>query len=416
MKSKFILILLAYSLFLLNQTVVAQEEKLTLQKTVEQTLAGNPAIKQMEAQLKAKLNEWKGLTGIHDPELILMKEGMKRNTDPAFSERRIGVSQSVDFPLKSAYRIKQSKSEAMAMQLKYEAVKREAIYRVKNDYIQLLYTLYYKKLAAEQYELANNLTEAVSTKSQAGASNGMDKLKTEIQLAQAQNDIEYSERILHEARYELFNTMGLDEEDQKYTIEFADTIRTKNDVVDQHVALEFVTTHPYYKAIVKETEAADYGVKGAKSQYLPDLNFSLYAQDYGDGFGYTGFEIGVSIPLWFAFNQNTQVQQSKYKKEALEWRKKEVNLDMKMQIEHAWHNYKASQDNMLRFKEVISSKSTELKNLTFEAYKLGEIDLLNLLNAQQIYLETRKSYLVALRDYYMQLIKLEKYMDTEIVY
>jgi cobalt-zinc-cadmium efflux system outer membrane protein len=86
-----------------------------------------------------------------------------------------------------------------------------------------------------------------------------------------------------------------------------------------------------------------------------------------------------------------------------------------LQIEHAWHNYEASRNNVLRFKEIISSKSTELKNLTFEAYQLGEIDLLNLLNAQQIYLDTRKSYLTALR-YYLQIIKLEKYMNTEIVY
>ena len=177
-----------------------------------------------------------------------------------------------------------------------------------------------------------------------------------------------------------------------------------------------MTNHPYFESIVKESEAATFGVKAAKSQFLPDLSFSLYTQDYGDGFDYTGFEVGVSIPLWFMFNQNTNIQQAKYKKEAIEWRKKEVNLDMKMQIEHAWHNYEASRNNMLRFKQIISSKSSQLKTLTFEAYQLGEIDLLNLLNSQQIYLDTRKSFLGVLRDYYLQLIKLEKYMNTEIVY
>jgi len=54
--------------------------------------------------------------------------------------------------------------------------------------------------------------------------------------------------------------------------------------------------------------------------------------------------------------------------------------------------------------------------LTLEAYKLGEIDLLNLLNAQQLYLDTRKNYLKVLQDYYLQLIELEKYMNKEIVY
>lgn len=401
---------------LFSNLIWSQTEKLTLQKAVDQTISSSPVLKQIEAELNRKMIEWKGMTGIKDPELILMKEGINSNSDPAFSEQRIGVSQSVDFPLTSIYRVKQSKREALALQFRYKAARREAVQEVKHDYIQLLYAIYYKKLAGEQKELAENLAQAVKTKNEAGAGNGMDQLKTEIQLAQAENDIEFAKRILHEARYELFNTMGLNEDDQKYSIEFADTIRTKNDAIGQHDALDFVSNHPYYESVVKETEAAEYGVKAAKSQFLPDLSFSLYTQDYGDGFDYTGFEVGVSIPLWFVFNQNTNIQQAKYEKEALEWRKKEVNLNMKMQIEHAWHNYEASRNNMVRFKEIISSKSSQLKTLTFEAYQLGEIDLLNLLSAQQIYLETRKTYLIALRDYYLQLIKLEKYMNTEIVY
>jgi cobalt-zinc-cadmium efflux system outer membrane protein len=415
MKSKSFLFLSITLLFFSN-FLWGQTEKLTLQKAIEHALAENPVIKQMEANLKAKQAEWKGLTGIHDPELILMKEGVSNNTDPAFSEQRIGISQSVDFPLTSVYRVKKSKREAAALQLQLEAAKREAIYEVKLDYIQLLYTISYKNLADEQKELANSLAEAVKTKAQAGAGNGMDQLKTEIQLAQAENDIEYAKRILHQARYDLFNTMGLDVEEQKYSIEFSDTLKTKDEKIAQHVALDYVDKHPYYEAILQETEAAAFGVKEARSEYLPNLNFSLYTQDYGDGFGYTGFEVGVSIPLWFAFNQSSKIQQAKYKKEALEWHKKEVHLDIKLQIEHAWHNYEASRNNVLRFKEIISSKSTELKNLTFEAYQLGEIDLLNLLNAQQIYLDTRKNYLTALQDYYLQIIKLEKYMNTEIVY
>jgi cobalt-zinc-cadmium efflux system outer membrane protein len=114
MKSKSFLFLSITLLFFSN-FLWGQTEKLTLQKAIEHALAENPVIKQMEANLKAKQAEWKGLTGIHDPELILMKEGVSNNTDPAFSEQRIGISQSVDFPLTSVYRVKKSKREAMQL-------------------------------------------------------------------------------------------------------------------------------------------------------------------------------------------------------------------------------------------------------------------------------------------------------------
>ncbi len=61
-------------------------------------------------------------------------------------------------------------------------------------------------------------------------------------------------------------------------------------------------------------------------------------------------------------------------------------------------------------------KAAQLQTLTLRAYQLGEIDLLNLLNAQQTFLASEQRYLSALRDYYLQLVILEKYLDEDLVY
>jgi cobalt-zinc-cadmium efflux system outer membrane protein len=50
------------------------------------------------------------------------------------------------------------------------------------------------------------------------------------------------------------------------------------------------------------------------------------------------------------------------------------------------------------------------------AYRLGEVDLLNLIQAQQIYLNSQQRYLSALRDYYIQLVELERFLNLELVY
>jgi cobalt-zinc-cadmium efflux system outer membrane protein len=47
---------------------------------------------------------------------------------------------------------------------------------------------------------------------------------------------------------------------------------------------------------------------------------------------------------------------------------------------------------------------------------LGEVDLLNLISAQQIYLNSQQRYLSALRDFYIQLVELERFLDLELVY
>lgn len=404
-------ILLAFTI-----KIYGQENKLTLSVAVDKAYENNPEIQQWKAKLKAKSIDWRNGLGIQNPELTYFKEGMNRDSVPGFAEQRIAIRQSIDFPLTSVYKVKTARKEFEAMQLQFEAFKRQIKSEVKRQYIELLYAIYHQRLMQEQLELAQNLNEAVKTRAETGAGTGMDQLKAEIQLAQAQNQIDYAERILHQARYELFNTMGMDEDDQKYSIRFADTLRTQNDAIDQEAALEFVTEHPAYTACIQNQKAANYAVKAAKSQFLPDLSLSFYQQDYGFGYDFTGFEVGISIPLWFPLNQNTQIQQSKARLDELKWKRHEIMLEMKMQIEHAWHNYEASKNSMERFKSIIRSKSDKLRDLTLEAYRLGEIDLLNLINAQQLYLDTRKNYLVTLRDYYTQLIELEKFMNTDIVY
>jgi len=348
--AQFIILLI----FIQATSLQSQNNKISLERAVETSLKNNPALKQWEARLKAKKQERKLAYGIENPELTYFKEGINDNTTPAFDEQRIAISQSVDFPLKSIYKVKKSKGEYRVLEMQFLAFKRNLTANVKRLYVDLLYAIYYQKLTGEQFTLAKNLNDAVQSRAEAGAGTGMDQLKAEIQLAKAKNDIDYAERILHQARYELFNVMGLGEDDQKYTIAFDDTLRTKNDVIDQDAALEFTSKHPNYTSYVEKQRAAEYGVKAAKSGYLPDISFSLYQQDYGDGYDFTGFEVGLSIPLWFTINQHVKTQQALAKLEEFQWKQKEVLLNMKMQIEHAWHNYEASKQNLERFKEIIA--------------------------------------------------------------
>lgn len=409
-----IAMLISISLALAGQ----ENNKLTIQKAIDEVLSKNPELMQQKAKLEAKSHQWRTSLGINDPELIYFKEGINSNLTPDFDEQRIAVSQSIDFPLTSYYRLKKIQQEKTAMQMEIDALKRNLIADVKKSYVHLLYAIYHQKLMQQQLKLAQDLNQAVQTRAETGAGTGMDKLKAEIQLAQAQNDIDYAERILHQARYELFNIMGLEEDEQKYSIQFMDTLRTKNKVIDQHAALEYVTKHPNYLAGLKQQQAASFAVKEAQSNYLPDLHVSLYRQNFAGGnyYNHSGFEVGLSIPLWFPFNQNGKIQMAKARQDQLQWQQTKILLDMKMQIEHAWHNYETSKNSMERFKKVIGAKSEKLQSLTLDAYKLGEIDLLNLLNTQKLYLDTRKSYLKSLKDYYLQLVKLEKYMNAEIIY
>ncbi|HYQ56154.1 MAG TPA: TolC family protein, partial [Draconibacterium sp.] len=333
-----------------------------------------------------------------------------------FAEKRVAISQEVDFPLTSVYRVKALKQEVEAQQNVIVAKEKEISSQVKSKYIEVVHALYLQRSRENQLKLAQDLYNAVYTKFETGLGNGIDLANAEIQLDEARNDLDQSEWILHQARYGLFNVIGLPVEEQKYSIQFADTLYATDIDISQIQALAVQEEQPAYRASMNMLNASDYFLKEAKSNILPDVRFSLYKQDYGTGYDFNGFEIGLSIPIWYSFDQKGKIQMATARKDELRWSQNEIQLNMKKEIEYAWHNYSVSRSIVNRYHDSMQERSSKLQSMSLRAYQLGEIDLLELLNAQQIYLKSEQRYLTALRDYYMQLAALEQYLNQELIY
>jgi outer membrane protein, heavy metal efflux system len=393
-----------------------EAQVLTIKDAVDQAIQNNAQINQMRSQLNQKKEEWRTQTGISAPEVSYMKEGIDSKAADPFQEQRFVVSQSVDFPLTTSYRMKAIKEEEKALEFSIQEEERKVKTGVKSRYIEVIYALHLQKLREQQLKLATELYKAVYSQFETGMGNGMDLTKAELQVAESNNDIDNARSQLHQARYSLFFLMGLPPENQKYTIEFMDTLQSKDVEISQITALSVLTEQPSYQSSVKELEASNFFLKEAKSNILPDIRFNLYKQDYGTGYNFNGFELGLSFPIWYPLEQKGKIRMNLARQEEIQWKQKEIRSGVKEQIEHAWHSYEVSRSTIKRYDETIRSKAEKLQSLTLSAYRLGEVDLLNLINAQQIYLNSQQRYLAALRDFYIQLVELERFLNLELVY
>ena len=393
-----------------------QAQMLTIQDAVDQAIKNNAQINQMRSQLNQKMAEWRTQTGISAPEFSYLKEGINNKAADPFQEQRMTVSQSIDFPLTTVYRIKGLREEEKGMEFSIQEEERKVKAGVKSRYVEVIYAIHLQRLRDQQLKLATELYNAVYTQFETGIGNGMDLTKAELQVAESNNDIDDARRQLHQARYSLFNLMGLPPENQKYTIEFMDTLKSEDVAISQITALSVLTEQPSYQSSAKELEASAYFLKEARSNILPDIRFNLYKQDYGTGYNFNGFELGLSFPIWFPLEQKGKIKMNLARQDEILWRQKEIRSGVKEQIEHAWHSYEVSRSTIKRYDETIRSKAEKLRTLTLSAYRLGEIDLLNLINAQQIYLNSQQRYLLALRDFYIQLVELERFLNKDLVY
>ncbi len=394
-----------------------QDSLLSIKEAVESAYNQNTELQQLRAQLEQKQNVWRTETGISAPSVSYFKEGMSSSKPgDMYAEQRFTVSEEIDFPLTTAYRLKGIAEDVKSLEFRINSREKEIKAEVKGYYIEVLYALKLQESRRNQLKLAEDLYKAVYTKVETGMGNGIDLANAELRMEESKNDLDQSEWILQKARYSLFYAMGLQVEDQKYSIQFTDTLQASDIEISQIFALAVQEEQPDYKATLHEFNASEYYIKEAKSNILPNIRLDYYKQNFGTGYKYNGFEVGLQIPIWLPLDQKGKINMAKAKQTEIRWKQEEIKLKMKRQIEYAWHNYSVSRSIINRFNNTMKSKASQLQSMTLKAYQLGEIDLLNLLNAQQTYLATEQRYLSALRDYYLQLVALEIYLDKDLVY
>ena len=390
--------------------------QLTLQEAVQTAMKMNPQIRKLEAALEGKAVEWKTATGLENPEIIYAREGISATENSPFTEQRFEIRQGLDFPLSSWYRLQRIYYEKEALARQLEAEQKKVSVEVKTRYTEIMYSQYIRKLREDAYRLSKELDDAVRARAESGVGTYMDQLSSEIRLVQAENQQYEAERIFLEARYRLFNYIGMDPASQRYDIRFADTLQTHKELIEQEFALYTLEDQPMYKSAKAMLTASGFGLKEAKSDYLPNLNFGYLVQDFANGFRFHGFEAGLRIPLWGMFRESGQVGMAKALHAQNLWEQKAIELGIKEKIELAWHSYDNSQITIMLYQTQLKAKSEQLLALTQEAYRLGQIDLLKLNEAHQLFLSSQEKFLAALKDYYLRLIELEQYVNKELVY
>lgn len=404
---------LAFAFLYLGSQLQAQESEITVQEALEIAFQNNPELNRAAAQVDIERSFRGSALGLKSPELYYYKEGID---DDLFSEQSWGVSQSIDFPLTGYYQRRQVSADIDAAQMQLRAVKTNVRASVKLAYTELAYAIKKIELIEREADLSEELRQTAEARLEAGESTELDLIQAEIQLTQSQNALREAEKLRNDARYALFSVIGLDTDEQMYGITYPDTLAFTDVNISQDEVMSQLDRHPEVLRSERSVESSSRAISAAKSQFLPDIRLNYYRQDFGNGYDFNGFEIGISIPLWFGLNEGQKVQRAQANLSQAEWTLREQSLLIKESAEKAWHGYEANRQKIQSHIDVIESRSATLLELTREGYRMGELDLLRLLEAQRTYLEGQQIFYQTLKDYYVQLIELERYLPNEIVF
>lgn len=391
-------------------------DRLGVYDAIELARQYNPVLGEGRARVaRTQAAWWTGL-GLAPPEVTYFREGIPEGAGDGFAEQRWTLTQRIDFPLTTYYRLQRYGAEEGAAALDLAAVQARLRGDVKKAYTDLLYAQELVHLRQEEVALGRQLVDAAAVRVEVGEASELEAIKAEIGLAEAQSGLAAAQQQFQNARYHLFRVVGLDPEAQRYEVDFPDTLAYVDAAIDQTAVMARIDRQPALRGAARQLDAARSGVRQARSALLPDLAFDLYAQDYGTGFDQRGFQIGLSVPLWFAADLRGRVRAARADVQAQAWRHEAVALDLKQEAERAWHGYETSKETIDRYRTAVQARADELLQRTVEGYRLGEIDLLTLLDTQRTYLASQQRYYDALRTYYHHLIDLERFLDADLVF
>jgi cobalt-zinc-cadmium efflux system outer membrane protein len=133
----------------------------------------------------------------------------------------------------------------------------------------------------------------------------------------------------------------------------------------------------------------------AKAEAVPNLVASAGPR-YSDPESETTLDLGVGmeIPLFDRNQGNIRAAMADRLSSAAQLR--EVQLQLIAEVSEAWAAYESARIATTRYQQTLLPKAQQTLDLTRQAYERGNADYLRLLDAQQVVIESRISYVDAL--------------------
>jgi cobalt-zinc-cadmium efflux system outer membrane protein len=157
---------------------------------------------------------------------------------------------------------------------------------------------------------------------------------------------------------------------------------------------------------IKE-EQGNYQLKYAKSERIPDVEFSVGVRQFNEDDTYS-FVGGLSVPLPL-FNRNQGgIQEAMVNQKRIEVDKNTTVNTLILELDEHYRTFKIMEKEITILQERILPKAEELLKKLMRGYEKKEVAYIGLLEARRKHIDTQKRYMQTLRDFNVIIAHLER--------
>jgi cobalt-zinc-cadmium efflux system outer membrane protein len=397
-------------------------QRLALPEIVEASLRNNGGLQSFR-QEKGIRDAGKTRAGLL-PNPTLDLEGGTGALTGSSAENSLAIGVSQEFLLAGKRGKRLTAAERELEGYLWQLADRERILReeVKGAFYDAMLAEQRLKLTGRLIELDRQLLEVTKDRLAAGDIPELEMNLVKVELTRSEGALIEVERALMQTKARLFTLMGLSADEAPAiagTLGSPFSLR-KSLAELKHLALR---KRPDLKALEAERSKGDADIALAQSEAIPNLTAGLvFRRDTtkmeiggleGKDTAYTiGLKLSIPIPLFDRNQAGVQEARAKLSSTASHLTSAVVNVER--EVETAYSSILNAEKVLSLYQSNIIPQLEENLSLTQEAYRLGEVGILSVIQEQKKFFEVSDGYLTALHARQSALVKLESAVATDI--
>jgi cobalt-zinc-cadmium resistance protein CzcA len=300
---KILIILLLIGCTSIFNTINGQQHRhINLHDAIQTALDSNLSVKSAAYSLDVS----KALKGaaFDLPKTVI--DGQYGQFNSFTNDNNFSVSQSFAFPSVYVNKYKLANANIKGSEWQFKISQLEIATEVKQVYWHYVFLIAKQKLLSYQDSLYSGFLRAAELRAKAGETNRLEMITARSQSLEIRNQL-----------YQLTADLGIYSRKLKIILN-SSSIQIPVETDLHRIDISFLTDsltiglNPSLGYVQQQVEVSQIEKKLERSQMLPDLNFGYFSQtiigtqdingvprNFGQDFRFSGFQAGISIPLWF---------------------------------------------------------------------------------------------------------------------
>lgn len=337
-----------------------------------------------------------------------------KQTDNSFA-----VSQRMEFPAVYALQKKLARGRTAESKLNLEYQQNEIIAEVKSAYWDLVYLNSRFRLLQYEDSLFAGLARAAKRRAETGESNQLEMISASSQSMEVKDELNQAAIDRSIAMRKLQYLLN-----KSNPITPADTTVIPL-VLQLQADSARLQANPLVALARNQSQSAVAEVRLSRMQMMPDVTLGAFSQTmkgtqevngiptyFGPGDRLTGFQAGISIPLWYK-PWKSAIETAKVQQQIAECNEQEVRNQLEYQLFSMLEEFRKLEGSLKYYNDIALPEATQILRQSEAGFKAGAIDYSNHIPNLQRVLQIRAKHLECTRQYNQCVILIEQLLNTK---